>query len=168
MKISITILASLALCLVASGTARSESIHQTAQGEVARTSGGADAAAQKLIEIKDLPSGEKVARLAGSTPQWGFVNYWFGLPTPAGQTTLRVKVWVGDEETGSYAFYIKKEGSEPIVKKFEIPADAPKGSFVTIEIPVDMPQEWNGLALKKIAASDKPGPWIDSISVVLK
>lgn len=168
MKITNTIIAALTLSLLASGTARSETIHQTAQGEVARTSGGADAAAQKLIEIRDLPSGEKVARLAGSTPQWGFVNYWFGLPSPAGESTLRVKVWVGEEETGSYAFYIKKEGGDPIVKKLEIPADAPKASFVTIEIPVDMPQEWNGLALKKIAASDKPGPWIDSISVVLK
>ena len=167
MKIKLTSLASLlALSAFVLGDVRAESVHQTLTGAAAKTSGGEDAVAKKLVETKDLPSGEKIVRLAGSTPQWGFVNYWFGLPAPAGPVVLRVKAYVDGSETASYAFYIKREGAEPLVEKLEIPAGAAKDGFVTVDIPVDLNTEWNGLALKKIAASDKPSPWIESISVI--
>jgi hypothetical protein len=167
MKIKVTSLLSIvALSLLAHGDLRAETVHQSLAGAAAKTSTGEDAVAKKIVETKDLPSGEKLVRLSGATPQWGFVNYWFGLPSPAGPVILRVKAYVDDSETASYAFYIKREGADPLVQKLEIPATAAKNSFVTVDIPVDMNMEWNGLALKKIAASDKPSPWIESISVV--
>lgn len=166
MKSIPSLIATLAFGVLALGQARAESVHQTLTGDAARTSGGQDALAAKIIETKDLPSGEKIARLVGTTPQWGFVNYWFGIPAPAGTVTLRVKVYVDETEPASYAFYIKRAAGEPLVKKLEIPADAAKNGFVTVDIPVESTDEWNGLAFKKIAASDKPSPWIGSISVV--
>lgn len=167
MKIKLTSLLSvLALGVLAHGDLRAETVHQSLAGAAAKTSSGEDAEAKKLIETKNAPSGEKVSRLAASTPQWGFVNYWFGLPSPAGPVVLRVKAFVDDSETAPYAFYIKRDGAEPLVQKLEIPANTAKNTFVTVDIPVDINTEWNGLALKKIAASDKPGPWIESISVI--
>jgi len=166
MKTIRTLITTAALGLLALGSVYSESVHQTLAGDAAKTSGGQDAIAAKLVETKTLPSGEKIARLVGTTPQWGFVNYWFGLPSPNGAVTIRTKVYVDETEPGSFAFYIKSGGGEPQVKKLEIPAGAAKNSFVTIDIPVEATEEWNGLALKKIAASDKPGPWIESISIV--
>ncbi|MBN8709322.1 MAG: hypothetical protein BGO12_05165 [Verrucomicrobia bacterium 61-8] len=161
-----TLIAIAAIGALTLGNVRADTVHQSLGGEAARTSGGQDAVAAKLVETKDLPSGEKLTRLPGSTQQWGYVNYWFGLPSPAGAVTLRVKVYVDDTATGSYAFYIKRPAGDPLVKKLEIPADAPKNDFVTVDIPVEMTDEWNGLALKKIAASDKPSPWINTISVI--
>lgn len=166
MKTIRTFIVILAVGVLAPGGARAESVHQSLGGEAALTSGGQDALAAKAVETKDLPSGEKVTRLVGNTPQWGFVNYWFGLPAPAGTVTLRVKVYVDDTEPGSYAFYIKRPAGEPLVKKLEIPADAAKNELATVDIPIESTDEWNGLALKKITASDKPGPWISSVSVI--
>ena len=167
MKIKLTsIVPILALSLTVMGDLRADTVHQSLAGSAAKTGSGEDAVAKNAVETKSLPSGEKVARLAGSNPQWGYVNYWFGLPAPAGPVILRVKAYVDDAETAQYAFYIKRDGAEPLVQKLEIPSTAKKDSFVTIDIPVDLNTEWNGIALKKIAASDKPGPWIESISVV--
>lgn len=161
-----TLITTVALGVIAQGSIRAESVHQSLAGVAARTSSGEEAVAKKAVETKELPSGEKIVRLTGATPQWGFVNYWFGIPSPAGPVVLRVNVYVDESETAPYAFYIKREGAEPLVEKLEIPANAARNGFVTIDIPVDLATEWNGLALKKIAASDKPGPWIESISVV--
>jgi hypothetical protein len=167
MKITYVISATLALCFLASGNIYSETVHQTATIESALSGEGAKATDKKLIETKDLSSGEKIGRCVGSMPQWGFVNFWFGIPVPAGKATLRLKVYVDDTEPGSYALYVTQPGGDPLIKKLEIPADAKKNAFVTIDVPVDVAKEWNGLALKKIAASDKPGPWIESIQAVL-
>lgn len=167
MKTTNSIIAALALCLLAGGNAYSETIHQTLRGVDAFTGDGGKALDKKLMEAKDIPDNGKVARVVGSVPQWGYVNFWFGLPAPAGASTLRVKIYVDDSETANYALYIKKPSGDPLVEKLQIPSDAQANSFVTIDIPVDLEQEWNGLSLKKIAASDKPSPWIDSISVVL-
>ena len=167
MKIQLTSIVSiLALSLTVMGDLRAETVHQSLAGAAAKTGSGEDAAAKNAVETKTLPTGEKVTRVAASNPQWGYVNYWFGLPSPAGPVILRVKAYVDGDETAPYAFYIKRDGAEPLVQKLEIPATAKKDSFVTIDIPVDLNTEWNGIALKKIAASDKPGPWIESISVV--
>ena len=166
MKTNHTIVTALSLCLLASGNTYCETVHQTLRGEDAFSGEGAKAVDKKIMEIKDVPGG-KVARVVGSVPQWGYVNYWFGLPSPAGPSILRVKLFVDDSETADYAFYIKKPSGDPLFEKLQIPADAKKNGFVTIDLPVDLPQEWNGLALKKVAKSDKPSPWIDSISVVL-
>ena len=166
MKNTCTLLVTLALSLVANGSLRAESVHQTLAGEAAMTPSGAPALKEKLIEVKEAPSGEKIARPVGSLPQWGFVNYWFGIPSPAGESIIRAEIFVDETETAPYAFYIKRDSGDPIVKKIEIPADAAKNTFVTIDIPVDHNQEWNGLGLKKIAASQNPGPWIKSITIV--
>jgi hypothetical protein len=167
MKIKLTSIVSiLALSLIALGDLRAESVHQSLAGTAAKTGSGEDAVAKNAVETKSLPSGEKLARLAGSNPQWGYVNYWFGLPAPAGPVILRVKAYVEDGDTAPYAFYIKRDGAEPLVQKLEIPANTAKNTFVTVDIPVDLNNEWNGIALKKIAASDKPSVWIESLSVV--
>jgi len=166
MKTTNTIIATLAICLLAGGSAYSETVHQTTRGEDAFAGEGAKAIDKKIIEVKEISDSGKVARVVDSVPQWGYVNYWFGLPAPAGASILRVKLYVDENETANYAFYIKKADGE-LIEKLQIPADAKPNSFVSIDIPVDLPQEWNGVALKKTDNSDKPGPWIDSISVVV-
>jgi hypothetical protein len=167
MKTLSTLITALAVCLLVNDTASAETVHQTVPGEAAMTAGGAKALDKKQIEVKNLPEVGNVARVVGTMSQWGFVNFWFGLPAPAGKVIVRFKIYVEDGETASYAAYIKKEGSEPLVHKLQIPADAPKNTVVTVDIPVDLPNEWNGLALKKIVASDKPSAWIQSVSIVV-
>lgn len=146
--------------------AQAETVHQSLPGTAAKTSGGEDAVAKKQVDTREVPSGGKAARLAATTPQWGFVNYWFGIPSPAGPVIIRVKAFVDETDPAACAFYIKRDGAEPLVQKFEIPSDAAKNSLVTVDIPVDLPNEWNGLALKKTEAAAKPGPWIAGIEIV--
>ncbi len=165
MKTPLPLIAVLALCLVASVPATAETVFQTVPGEAAVTSDGKKALAQKLIESKTLPEGE-VSRTPGTLPQWGYVNYWFGISAPAGKTVVRFKIFVDDEATANFGAYTRVKGEQTLLGKIVIPADAPKNAFVTVDIPVDSPEEWNGISLKKIEKSDKPGPWIGSVSVV--
>jgi hypothetical protein len=46
------------------------------------------------------------------------------------------------------------------------PADAKIGSFVNVDIPVDFQEEWDDAIVKKGDQSDKPTPWIDTVSLV--
>ena len=167
MKTLSTLVAALTVCLLANTHSFAETTHQTVRGEAAMTPDGAQALAKKLIEVKSLPDGGNAARVVGTMNQWGFVNFWFGLPAPAGKVIVRFKVYVEEGETAPFAAYIKKGSGDPQVSKLLVPADAPKNAVVTIDIPVDSPQEWNGLALKKIATSDKPSLWIESVSIIL-
>jgi len=166
MKKTYASIAALALGFLLAGSLSAQTVHQTLKGEAAFGPSGGSAVKENLIEVKEIPEHGKVARVVGSAPVWGYVNYWFGIPAPEGHTVLKVDLYFDGNETAPFAFYIKREGGEPVVKKLEIPADAKKDSIVTVEIPIDFDHEWNGVSMKKIAASDKPGPWIQNISVV--
>ncbi len=148
--------------------AYSETVHQTQKGEAGCLDGGKSAVEGKVIETKELAGAEsgKVARTLGSLSQWGFVSYWFGIPTPAGKATLRFRIYV-DGESSSHSIYLYGENGQADLAPLNIPADAKQKSFVNIDIPVDSAKEWSGIAVKKTEKSDKPGPWIDSIKVIL-
>jgi|GEM_PF-1704965 len=166
MKKTHALVAAMTFGLLFAGNLPAQSVHQTLKGEAAFAPSGGSAEKENLIETREIPDIGKVARVVGSAPVWGFVNYWFGIPAPEGNTILKVDVYFDGNETAPFAFYIKREGGEPLIKKLEIPADAQKDSIVSVEIPIELDHEWNGVAMKKIAKSDQPGPWIREISVV--
>ncbi|HPO90802.1 MAG TPA: hypothetical protein P5105_03590 [Victivallales bacterium] len=120
------------------------------------------------MEIKEVKGAEegKVARVKGSMNQWGFVSYWLGIPTPDGKSTIRLRVFHDGNSPAIFAVYINLEGQK-FIKKIEIPEDAENNTFVNIDIPVETDAEWSGIFLKKFEKSDKPSPWIDSITVLL-
>ena len=166
MKIVNSIFVALALCLVASANAYSETVFQTVRGEDATTSDGAKALDKKLIEVKNVPNTGNVARLPGSLAQWGYVSFWFGLPAPAGKVIVRFKVYVDDPATADYGIYIHLKSGSIYTTKLVIPADAKKDSVIDVDVPITETEDWSGLTLKKLVASDKPSPWIDSVSIV--
>lgn len=169
MKITNPVIAALVFSLITSLNAHSETIHQTIQGENATSSNGSTALSQNIIEVNDVASadGGKVGRLKGSIKQWGFASYWFGIPAPAGNVTVRFKIYVDGTDTTTIGIYTNLKSGQNFVTKLQIPADAKKGSFVTVDVPISATEEWSGLTLKKFTSDDKPGPWIDSISTVL-
>jgi hypothetical protein len=167
MKIATPLILALTFLLVASPSAYSETVHQTVNGDSAYTPQGESAVAKKLVEVKDASDGSKMAHVVGSLTQWGFVNYWFGLPAPAGNAVVRFKVFVDGNATATYNIYTNLKSGQTFVAALAIPADAKKGDFVTVDVPVNSPEDWSGLTLKKADSSDKPSPWIDSISIVL-
>ncbi len=143
-----------------------ETVHQTQKGEGACLDGGKSAIEGKVVEIKSVGESGKVARTLGSLAQWGYVSYWFGIPAPAGKAILRFKIYV-EGETSAHSIYIYGENGQVDLAPLKIPADAKQNTFVTVDIPVDYAKEWSGIAVKKTEKSDKPSPWINSISVVL-
>ena len=167
MKIVNSIILALAIGLLTNVNVYSETIHQTVQGDAALSPDGAKALDKKLIETKTIPSNGNVVRLVGSLPQWGYVTYWFGLSAPAGKVNVRFKVYVDDSTPADFAVYVRLKSGQTNVGQLTIPTDAKKNSFVDIDVPVVESEEWNGLSLKKTAPSDKPSPWISSVSVVL-
>ncbi|MDR1190142.1 MAG: hypothetical protein LBK60_00570 [Verrucomicrobiales bacterium] len=157
-----------AVAVLTAATSYGETVHQSLNGTDARTGENAKAVEKNVMEVKSTPDGE-IARVVGSVNQWGYVNYWFGLPAPAGKSVIRLKLWVDDPDlTSAYAIYVKREGQDPLVCRIKLPADVKKDSMVTVDIPVDVPQEWNCATLKKIVNNDKPSYWIRSISTVLE
>lgn len=144
------------------GLALAEKVHQKMEGEAAYSGDGGSALANKKIETKTV-EGDEVARVTGAMPQWGYVNYWLGIPAPAGSAVIRVKVLKTDEPVAKYGLYVGKKG--PLF--LEIPESAKAGEFVDVDVPVEIDDEWNVVVLKKASKDDLPGPWIDSISVLV-
>jgi hypothetical protein len=144
-----------------------DTIFQTVRGEDASAPGGGTAADKKLTETKDIEGGAKVAHVVGSMNQWGYISFWFGQIVPAGKVVIRVNVYVDDTATAQYGVYADFKSGQALLKKLTIPADAKKGTIVAIDLPVDQPEEWNGVLLKKFDSSTNPSPWIDSVSVVV-
>jgi hypothetical protein len=164
-----TVLFLMLMALLTLGpVALAERVHQSLPGEKASAGDGSSALDKKLIEVKadkGATSG-KVARVVGSVGQWGFVTYWFGVPAPEGKSILRLRVLVEDG-AGEFAVYIRPAGGgQQMIGKIAPPADARPGSFVDIDLAIDAKGEWSGAVIKKMAKDDKPGPWIDTISVV--
>ena len=164
-KIAATVIASLSL--VASAFA--ETSYQSAEGEAAYTPEGGNAIEKGLLEVKSVgeASGGKVVRVKGDMQQWGFVSYWFGAQVPAGKATLRFRVYVDGQQASEFGVYIIAGSEQSQAGKLGVPADAKQGSFIDVDIPVDMKGEWSGVAVKKIEESSAPSPWIDSVSVIL-
>ena len=146
-----------------------ETVHQSTQGDEAYCSDGGKALEKGLIEVKSTPEAEegKIAQVKGSVPQWGFVSYWFGIPTPAGKATLRIRLYVDDKPVADYGAYVITSAGQILVGKIKIPEGTKAGAFVDVEIPVDSKDEWNGVAIKKFEQSASPSPWIKSLSVIL-
>ncbi|HCE43153.1 MAG TPA: hypothetical protein DET40_06375 [Lentisphaeria bacterium] len=147
-------------------TAYAETVHQTLQGEAACLDAGKSAVEGKVVEVKAVAGTEKAARITGGLAQWGFVSYWFGIPTPAGKSIIRFKIFV-EGETAAFTVYLHTSSEQVALEQIKIPADAKKNTFVNVDIPVDSKSEWSGIAVKKTEKSDKPGPWISSVSVVI-
>lgn len=166
MKIGMPIVATL---LALATAAYAESVHQTANGDKAYTGEGAMAVEKKVVEVKDEPKAEsgKLARVKGSCPQWGYVTYWFGIPAPAGKSVIRLRVYVDGQDAAKFSAYLASPEGQVPAGAIQLPEGAKTDSFVNIDIPVDAKKEWGGLAIKKAEQSDKPGPWIDNVSVLL-
>jgi hypothetical protein len=146
-----------------------ESVHQKVQGEVAFAPAGGSALEKNLIEVKSVPDAEegKVARVKSDMNQWGFVSYWFGIPSPAGKSVLRIRIYLDDQPFAEYAAYTINPKGQNMLEKIKLPADAKPNTFVNVDLQVNADAEWSGVAIKKFEKTDKPGPWIDSISIVL-
>jgi len=153
---------------MASG-ALAETCHQKAEGAEAYSPDGGKAAEKGLLEVKETPgsSSGKVARTKENLPQWGFVSYWFGIPAPAGKATLRFRVYVDGQKASEFGIYAIAGGKQIQVGKLAIPADAKQGSFIDVDVPFEMSEEWSGVAFKKLEDAKASSPWIDSISVIL-
>jgi len=152
----------LTASLAVAGLAHAEKIHQQLEGEAAFSGDGKNAVEVKKVETKEV-GGDTVARVTGGMSQWGYVNYWLGIPTPAGSAIIRLRILPSEEPTARYALYVGKKG--PIA--IPMPDDAKAGEFVDVDVPIEMEDEWNAIVLKKTTKDDLPGPWIDSIKVLL-
>ncbi len=158
----------LAAALLASASV-SANVYQSTEAESAyRADGSSGSATQNnLLEIKEV-DGATLARIKGSMTQWGYITYWMGLPTPAGASTIRFKVYNTGEPTGRYIIYIKDDSGQQQLGEFVIPADAPKNEFVNVDFPVNKQNEWAGIIVKKASTDNLPSPWIDSVSVLVE
>jgi hypothetical protein len=156
----------IALLLAPFLCVQAQTIHQTAPGAAAYKGDGSNAVKSGLMEAKTIKD-TALARVTSTMSQWGFVTYWMGMRTPPGDSTIRVRVLNTGEPTATYALYISG-GSKDSLGKLTIPAATPADTFVDIDIPVSLDKEWSGIVLKKTTSDAHPGPWIESVSVVLK
>lgn len=155
----------LAAALLAPFFARAQA-YQTAEAESAYKGDGSAAKQDGQLEIKTL-DGATIARVKNSMTQWGYVTYWMGLPTPAGSSKIRFRVYKTDEPIARYLIYVKSTEGQQMVGELTLPADAENDSFVTVDIPVDSTTEWSGIVVKKASADELPSPWIDTVSVLV-
>jgi hypothetical protein len=120
------------------------------------------------LEVKAEPKANsgKIARVHADLPQWGAVIYLLEKPIPAGKSIIRFRIYVDGQDTAKYSAYTLVNGDDVNIGLIPIPADAKTGSFINADVPVDSQTEWNGVFIKKVEKTDKPGPWIDTISVV--
>ena len=151
-----------AAVLAMAGVVSAETLHQKREGE--------DGTDKKYLEVKEMKdaSGGRIARVKGSMNQWGYVSYWMGIATPEGPSIIRIRVYNDGEPSAAYGVYKHGPDGQELLQKLTIPADAKKDAFVDIDIPVkNAKSEWGGVTLKKFEKNDKPGPWIDTVSVLL-
>ncbi len=143
-------------------------VHQKTEGEGAYV-GGQNAVKAGKMEAKEVAeaSAGQVARVPGSMNQWGFVSYWFGLPTPEGKSIIRFRVYVDETPTSTYGVYIAGKFGQKFIAKLKVPADAKPGTFVDVDIPVSHDEEWSGVAFKKFEKNDNPSAWIDAVSTLV-
>lgn len=167
MKITKLVLLALACSVSLTLNTLAETVHQKADGDAALKGDGKSA--KEVLEVK--PSAEagsgKLVRVKGTVGQWDYVAYWFGLRVPAGDSILRFHIFNDGGDTASYMIYLKDANGQTMLGKLEIPASAPKDSFVNVDFPVKATDEWSGVIVKKADKSANPSPWIDTVSAVL-
>ncbi len=157
------------ILLIAALTAHAETVHQSLPANRLSTGDGANAVTKEKAETKEVDGAEStvVTRVKGTMNQWGFVTAWFGIPAPAGESIVRLRIYVSEEETAKYMTYINTKEGQKTLGVLSLPADAKPGDFVTVDVPVKAKEEWSGFTIKKADTSDKPSPWIDTLSIVL-
>lgn len=160
-----TLVASCSAILSLSAIA--ETIHQKAPADAALKGDGKTA--KDLLELNSVAGADsgKVVRIKGGLGQWDYVAYWFGLKVPAGDSILRFRVYNDGTAPAEYMVYFRDANGQNMLGKLEIPADAKKDEFVNVDFPVSASEEWSGVIVKKAEKSDKPSPWIDTVSSVL-
>lgn len=156
----------LAALLACTPIALAQKEHQKVEGEAAYTSSGSKAIEGDLLETR-TEGDATLARLKPDMGQWGFVNYWIGIPAPEGSSIIRFRVFNTAEETAKYLVYIQQGDNQKMLGALEIPADAPANEFVDVDIEVDSDTEYSGIVLKKSVKESAPSPWIDTVSVLL-
>lgn len=161
-----TALLAVVLTVVSPGLLLAETVHQTAPASAAYKGDGSNAVKSGLMETKTIKD-TALARVTGSMSQWGFVTYWMGLRTPPGTSIVRVRLFNSGETAASYGLYISGGPNESF-GKLDILSGTPANSFVDIDIPVSLDKEWSGIVLKKTTSDNHPGPWIESVSVILQ
>jgi len=150
--------------------AMAETVHQKVQGTKLFTGAGGNAVAKGQMETKKVEGAEsgEVARVKGSMNQWGYVTAWFGIPTPAGECTIRFRLYnEAGEKNAKYMLYIAGQAGNSGFGELKIPQDAKENEFVTVDVSISVSTDWNGLTIKKADKTDLPSPWIDTISVIL-
>jgi hypothetical protein len=159
-----------ALAISIGSAAFAETVHQTVNADKLFTGDGGSAVAKGVMETKKVPGAEagEVARVKGNMVQWGFVTAWFGVPTPAGKSVIRIRVYKeAGQKVAKYMLYIAGQSGKSGFGELKIPDDAKDNTFVNIDIPINVNKEWNGLTIKKADKSDLPSLWIDTVSIVL-
>jgi hypothetical protein len=139
-----------------------ETLLQTVNGDKADGGG----------EVKAEPKAEsgKIARARkGQLSLWGVLPYHTERPVPAGKSIIRFRIYVDGQESALFKPHISiSSGHMPVGIVFQVPAYAKAGSFINVDTSVDSPEPWSMIPFKKAEESDKPGPWIDTISVITK
>jgi hypothetical protein len=171
-KACMGVVVTLALAMAAGAApTTNETVHQKLSGDQLHTGDGAKAIAKGVMEAKKVNGAEsdggQVARFKGDMPQWGFVTAWFGVPAPAGKSVVRLRVYVDDQKTARCMLYTRDKSGQSGIGVLKVPADAKPNTFVSVDVPVTAAGEWSGLTIKKADKSDLPGPWIDTVSIVL-
>lgn len=167
MKLSKSLSALLCGLLLPAFGVFAETVHQRADGDAALKGDGKSA--KEVLETKtdaDASSG-KISRVKGTLGQWDYVAYWFGVKVPAGESVLRFHIYNDGSDTASYMIYVKDANGQNMLGKLEIPADAKKDAFINVDLPVKASEDWSGVVVKKADKTDKPSPWIDTVSAVL-
>jgi hypothetical protein len=140
-------------------------VHQSAAGPQAYV-GGDNAVTKGKAEVNTFGS-STCARVKSDMSQWGYVTYWMGIPTPSGNSIIRVRLYNDGEPSAKYAAYITADGGHKGVGSIVIPEGTPVGEFVDVDLDVYSDSEWSGIVLKKMTKDAEPSPWIESISVIL-
>ncbi len=139
-----------------------DTVHQKLPAERAQVK--KDKVEFKKIEGSNSP---QVMRMTPDMGQWDMATYWMGLSTPEGKSIIRLRVYNDGGETATFALYRNSKEGHVLIKKIEIPADAPKDAFINLDFPVESNTEWNGIIVKKFVKTAAPSIWIDEVSVLI-
>ncbi|WP_269542619.1 hypothetical protein [Cerasicoccus fimbriatus] len=153
------------ISLLASLSIATANVHQSASGSQAY-SGSNNAVTAEKMETESF-DGNTCARVTASMPRWGYVTYWMGIPTPAGTSIIKFRLYNSGEETTTYSVYLDSNGKHEPLGELTIPADTPANSFVDVELSVYSDTKWSGITLKRTGESNGPSPWIQKVSVIL-
>jgi hypothetical protein len=167
MKPAITMFVAWTILLLPNLPVYSETVYQTIAGSTVDAGDGRNIETMTSAAATDS---SKALRVKGAFPQWASVLFRFGPPVPTGKAVVRFKVYIDGTDTATYALYlVAPTGHDYEVGIFQIPADAEakKNSCINVDVPINAAAEWSELLLKKTEKSDKPSPWIGSISIIL-